>query len=70
MGEIEGVGTMGLVCWRTVEDELSIFSTACVLWGSEGDGCIGEKKLEMRLVRTVPDGQGTFMGPGWATCHS
>ena len=32
-GELEGVGAVGLVCWRTVEDGLSIFSPACVVWG-------------------------------------
>ena len=70
MGEIEGVRTVGMVCWRTVEDGLSIFSTACVVWGSDGVGCIGERELGVRLIRAVPDGQGTFMGVGWATSHS
>ena len=64
MGEIEGVGTVALVCWRTVKDVLSIFSTACVVWGSDRGGCIGERELGERLLRAVPDGQGTFMAAG------
>ena len=64
------MGTVGLVCWGTVEDGLLIFSTACVMWGSDGGGCIGERGLSVRLVRAVPDGQGTFMGAGWITSHS
>ena len=70
MGEIKGVGTEGLVCWGTVKDGLSIFSTPCVVWGSDGGGCVGERELSERLVRAVPDGQGTFMVAGWAASHS
>ena len=62
--------TVGLVCWRAVEDGLSIFSPVCVVWGSDGGGCIGEKELGVRLVGAVPDNKGTFMGEGWATSHS
>ena len=54
------------MCLRTVEDGLSMFSTTCVVCGSDGGGCIGERELGVRLVRAVPDGQGTFMGAGWA----
>ena len=64
------MGTVGLVCWRTVEDGLLIFSTACVVWGSDGGGRIGERELGVGLVRAVPDGQGTIMGAGWGTSHS
>ena len=70
MRETEVVETVGLVFLRTVEDGLSIFSTASPVWGSDGGGCIAEKKLGVRLVRAVPDSQGTFMGVGWATSHS
>ena len=64
------MGAVRLVFWRTVEDGLSIFSTTCVVCGSDGGGCIGERELGVSLVRAVPDGQGTFMGAGWATSHS
>ena len=64
------MGTVVLVCWRPVEDGLSIFPPACVAWGSQGGGCIGERELGVSLVRAVPDGQGTFMGVRWATSHS
>ena len=47
------MGIVGLVCWRTVEDGLSIFSTAFVVWGSDGVGCIGKRELGLRLVRAV-----------------
>ena len=60
------MGTVGLVCWGVVKDGLSIFSTACVVWGSDGGGCVGERELGERLIRAVPDGQGTFMVAGWA----
>ena len=55
------MGIVGLVCWGAVKDGLSIFSTACVVWGSDGSGCVGDIELSQRLVRAVPDGQGTFM---------
>ena len=47
------MGIVGLVCWRTVEDGLSIFSTAFVMWRSDGVGCIGKWGLGVRLVRAV-----------------
>ena len=55
------MGIVGLVCWGAVKDELSIFSTACVVWGSDGSGCVGDRELSERLVRAVPDSQGIFM---------
>ena len=61
------MGTVGLVCWGVVKDGLSIFSTACVVWGFDGGGCVGERELGETLVRAVPDGQGTFMVAGWGT---
>ena len=36
----------------------------------DGVGSVGERELGERLVRAVPDGQGTFMVAGWATSHS
>ena len=54
---------VGLLCWRTIEDGLSIFSTACVVWDCK-------EELGVRLFRAVPDGQEIFMGAGWTTSHS
>ena len=64
------MGTVGLMFWGAVKDGLSIFSTAYVVWGSDGGGCVGERGLGERLVRGVPDDQRTFMVAGWATSHS
>ena len=54
------MGTVVLVCWRPVEDGFSIFPPACVVCGSQGGGCIGERELGVSLVRAVPEGQVTF----------
>ena len=62
--------TVGLVCWGVAKDGLSVFSTACVVWGSDGGGCLGERELSERLVRAVPVGQETFMAAGYATSQS
>ena len=43
------MGIVGLLCWRTMEDGLSIFSTACVVWDCK-------EELGVRLFRAVPDG--------------
>ena len=41
------------MCWRTVEDWLSIFYTVCVVWGSVGGGFTGKGELDVRVVRAV-----------------
>ena len=38
---------------KTVEDGWSIFSTACVVWGSVGGGFTGKMELDMKVVRAV-----------------
>ena len=37
------MGIVGLVCWGAVKDGLLIFSTACVVSGSNGGGCVGDR---------------------------
>ena len=64
------MGIVGLVCWGAVKDGLSIFSTACVVWESDGGGCVVDRELGERLVGAVPDSQGIFMVARWATSHS
>ena len=37
------MGIVGLVCRGAVKDGLLIFSTACVVSGSNGGGCVGDR---------------------------
>ena len=53
MREIEGVGSVEVVCGRTNEDGWSIFSTDCLVWGSVAGEFTGKGELDVTVVREV-----------------